>query len=458
MFWVWVGALAALPISTDARAQPARPATTMSLREALHYARVHQPSLEAARARVEVARAAAQVPRAAWQPRVTAAAEILGGTANNTTASYATVGILDVARVGGTPANAPVSWRPEVSTLAGVAVHQELYDFGRIDAQADALDALARSQAEIAKVAQLDLDLLVEESFYAVLAAKQVVQASRAAITRQRAHRDLAQAKVHAQLWPPIEQARAEADLARFEVDLVRSEGALSAARAVLAAAVGADREAIDAGADDVTLATPPALGDGMRDAGTRAPELAAARAELDAQHHQTVAIARELRPDLSLSAELTGRAGGAAVASNPTPAGAGWIPDVPNWDALVVLSWPIYDRTVSARADTSRRLEAVRGAELAQITEQIRTLAARAYVDLDTATAAVPALERALVTARANHDQAEARFTGGLGTAIELSDAEALLTDAEIQLAIGTFQRSRAHARLERVLGGSQR
>jgi len=69
-----------------------------------------------------------------------------------------------------------------------------------------------------------------------------------------------------------------------------------------------------------------------------------------------------------------------------------------------------------------------------------------------------VPALERALVTARANHDQAEARFTGGLGTAIELSDAEALLTDAEIQLAIGTFQRSRAHARLERVLGGSQR
>jgi len=262
----------------------------------------------------------------------------------------------------------------------------------------------------------------------------------------------------NAQLWPPIEQARAEADLARFEVDLVRSEGALSAARAVLAAAVGADREAIDAGADDVTLATPPALGDGMRDAGTRAPELAAARAELDAQHHQTVAIARELRPDLSLSAELTGRAGGAAVASNPTPAGAGWIPDVPNWDALVVLSWPIYDRTVSARADTSRRLEAVRGAELAQITDQIRTLAARAYVDLDTAAAAVPALERALVTARANHDQAEARFTGGLGTAIELSDAEALLTDAEIQLAIGTFQRSRAHARLERVLGGSQR
>ena len=40
-----------------------------------------------------------------------------------------------------------------------------------------------------------------------------------------------------------------------------------------------------------------------------------------------------------------------------------------------------------------------------------------------------------------ANHEQAEARFNGGLGTAVELSDAEALLTDAQIQLAVGQFQ-----------------
>lgn len=464
-----VGALALL-IPTVVQAQPApEPPSddagalhlarqTITLRQALDHARVHQPSIAAARARVDVARANAQIPRAAWHPRLTAAVELLGGTANNTTASYATVGIIDVARIGGTPANAPVSWQPEVSSLAGVAVHQELFDFGRIDAQADALDALARSQAEVAKVAQLDLDLLVEESFYAVLGAKQVVQASEAAITRGKAHRDLAAAKVRAQLWPPIEQARADADLARFEVDLVRSRGALSAARAVLAASIGSDQPAIDAGTDDVSLAVPPSLDAGMRDAGTRAPELAAARDQLDAQHEQTEAITRELRPDLSLSAELTGRAGGAAVATNPTPSGGGWLPDVPNWDALVVLSWPIYDRTVSARAETSRRLETVRSAELAQVSDQIRTLAARAYVDFQTATAAIPALQRALTTAQANHDQADARFTGGLGTAIELSDAEALLTDAEIQLAIGTFQRSRAHARLARVLGENHR
>lgn len=432
---------------------PAQPTSAMSLRQALDHAHLHQPSIAAARARVEVARANAAVPRAAFAPRVTAAAEVLAGTSNNTTASYATLGILDVARIGGTPANASVSWRPEPSTIVGVSVHKELYDFGRLEAQADALDELARSAEEIAKVAQLDLDLLVEESFYAILGARAVLAASDAAVTRGRAHRDLAQARVTAQLWPPIELTRADADLARYELDRVRAAGALASAQAVFAAAIGSTDASLDAGPDDVTLPTAPASVAAVRASFQNAPELRSAQAQLRAQRQITEAIRAELRPDISLSAELTGRAGGATVETNPTPAGGGFVPDVPNWDALVVFSWPIFDRTVTARARTSERVEAVRKAEIDQITEQLETLAARGYIELDIARSALPALQRALDAAQANHAQAEARFTGGLGTAIELSDAEALLTDAQIQLAIGQFQLSRAHARLGRLI-----
>ena len=428
---------------------------SISLQQAIDYARAHQPSIAAARARVEVARATAEVPRAAFAPRVTGAVEALIGTSNNTTASYATLGIIDIARIGGSPANAPSTWRPEPSTLAGIAVHQEVYDFGRLETQADALDAFARSADEVAKVAQLDLDLLVQESFYAVQGAKAVLEASDAAVTRARAHRDFAQARVTAKLLPPIEVTRSEADLARFEVDRVRAAGALAVAQSVLAAAIGSDAPAIDAGTDDVTFGAPPPAASGIRDAGDRAPELRAARQLLVAQQKITQSIRDELRPDISLSAELTGRAGGAAVA-NPTPTGAGWIPDVPNWDALVVLSWPLYDRTVTARAKASRRTETVRAAEISEVAEQLRTLAQRNYVELDVAGASLPALQRSLDAARANHDQAEARFNGGLATAIELSDAEALLTDAQIQLAIGRFHLSRARARLARVLAES--
>src|SRR4051812_18962221 len=85
---------------------------TISLREAVGYARDHQPSLAAARARVEVARTQAQLPRAAWSPRITAGAELLIGTANNTTASYGGPLGFDVPRIGGTPANASASLMP----------------------------------------------------------------------------------------------------------------------------------------------------------------------------------------------------------------------------------------------------------------------------------------------------------------------------------------------------------
>jgi outer membrane protein TolC len=112
----------------------------------------------------------------------------------------------------------------------------------------------------------------------------------------------------------------------------------------------------------------------------------------------------------------------------------------------------------VSTRAEASRRQEAVRAAELAQVGEQLRTIAERTAIELDVERSAQPALQRAVDAAQANHDQAEARFNGGLGTAVELSDAEALLTQAQIQLAVGQFQLSRARARLARVLAESSK
>jgi outer membrane protein len=437
-------------VAWPAIASAAPPA--MSLREAIRYAHEHQPSLAAARARVAVALAQSAVPRAGYAPRIAAAAEVLVGTSNNTTASYATVGILDVARVGGSAANAARSWSPDPSTLIGVSVHQELYDFGRLEAQADAYDALARAAGEDARGVQLDLDLLVEDSFYAVQSAKAILAAADAAVQRVQAHRDLAEAQVRAQLWSPIKLTRADADLANYTVDRVRAAGSLAIAQDVLAATIGAAAPAIDAGADDLTVATPPQLAAAMRDVDAQAPELRAARAQLLAQQRISSSIRSELRPDLSVSAELNGRAGGAPVTA-ATPAGGGWLPDVPNWDALVVLSWPIFDRVVSARARTSERIEAVRVAEIDQVAQQLRTGAERGYVELEVARSALPALQRALDAAQANHAQAEAQFTAGLGTAVELSDAEALLTDAQIELAVGQFQQSRARARLGRAL-----
>ncbi|HEX7838266.1 MAG TPA: TolC family protein, partial [Kofleriaceae bacterium] len=388
-------------------------------------------------------------------PRIVAGAELLAGTNNNTTASYGGPLGFDVPRIGGTPANAPTSLSPEPSTLAGIGLRQEIYDFGRLSAQAAALDLFTRAAEEDALLADLDLTLFVEESFYAIAGAHAVLRASEAAVQRATAHRDLARAGVTAKLRPPIELTRAEADLARFEVDRVRAQGALVSTQAVLAAAIGAPDAALDAGADDVRYPDLLPLATAIGDLDQREPQLRAASAALRAQQQLTRSIEAELRPDLSLSAGVPGRAGGSTVttAGTSTPTGAGWLPSVPNWDALLVISWPLFDRTVDIRAETSRRIERVRAAEIDLQRERLRGGAAQAYVDFQVAESALPALERSLDAAQANQAQADARFQNGLATAVELADAEALLADAEIQRAIGQFQRARARARLARVI-----
>ena len=133
-------ATAAAAETDDSTAKPWQlgPARAITLEEAVTYAQAHQPSLKAALDRVKVAEAEAQVPRASWLPRVAAVAEVLEGTANNTTGL--TIANQDVAlpRIGGTRIVDTGTWSPSPSTLGAISASQELFDFGRIAAQSAA--------------------------------------------------------------------------------------------------------------------------------------------------------------------------------------------------------------------------------------------------------------------------------------------------------------------------------
>src|SRR5262245_32108861 len=125
-----------LALST-AVAQPTAPPSprAMKLSEALAYAAAHQPQILAAHARIAAAKADAAVPRAQWFPTVGVAAELVFSTTNNSTATTISPGVLDIARIGGTPVVDRGTLKPAPSTLVGVGLSQEVFDFGRIAAQ-----------------------------------------------------------------------------------------------------------------------------------------------------------------------------------------------------------------------------------------------------------------------------------------------------------------------------------
>jgi outer membrane protein TolC len=431
----------------------ARPVT---LAEALAYARAHQPAVVAALARISEAKANAAIPRAEYYPVVGGTAQFLEGTANNTTASYLGAALVDLPRIGGTPftpSTAKAGWTPHPSTLAAVGVGQEIFDFGRIAAGAAAADAQVVVAVHASDTTRLDIDLGVEEAFFAVQAAKAILKASEDAYQRASVHRDFAKAGVKSGLRSPIELTRAEAEVSRFDTGRIRARGGVSSAQAVLAAAVGAPEPTLDTAEAPFAQSDLPSLSGAIQRATDKDPRLQEAIGRLRAQELQTRAVGAVMRPDIQLSASISTRAGGTLANGGGSASGDGYLPNIPNWDAVLVLSWPLIDPTVTARERSSRSAEDVRRAEVEIVRQQLVAAVEQAYVGVAVAREALPSLEHELDAARANYAQADARFRAGLGTSVELADAEGLRTDAEIRLAVGTFDLARARAAFGRAI-----
>jgi outer membrane protein len=153
------------------------------------------------------------------------------------------------------------------------------------------------------------------------------------------------------------------------------------------------------------------------------------------------------------LTGTFSGRIGTATPSGGPVDDKYGPLPSVPNWDVGLVLRWPLFDAVVRARRDAAASRAEVARADLAVLCRAATAAVDGAYVDLDIAQATLGSLARAVDAAVANDAQADARFKAGLGTSLELADAEALRTDAEIQLAVGRFDVFRARAVLIRLL-----
>jgi outer membrane protein TolC len=342
----------------------------MTLPEAREYARAHHPQIKSGLAELRARRAEAKVARAEWLPQIGATLQIVYGSFNNTTASYFSVPEVDLPRIGGRPSSSNIDWSGYGSTLAGISLGQEVYDFGRIAAKTAIADAQTDLAQASAAAIELDIQLGVEETYAAVLSAKEVLRATEEALRRAQTHRDFAQAGTKSGMRPSIDLTRAQADVALLGVKRIRAESGLKSARAALAASIGSDALEIDAVSPEggVSLAPAPAFEEVLRNAAADNPAIAGALARLRAQMATSRELTRELWPELSASAGLNGRAGGAPQSGGPSPFGDGWLPGVANWHLGLVLRWNLFDGTVLARRQASRAREQAMQAELVML------------------------------------------------------------------------------------------
>ncbi len=438
-----VAAAGAVQPANPAAPSPAPPAAkpaahVLTLEDALRIARAHQPQLREARAGVEAAQARADQARAPLLPQVNGSGAYARETANF------------VSRPGSLPSDVSVrssetSWETFNAYNFGLSVNQLLYDFGLSRARWGAARATAQSQAASERVTLQQVLLSVRTTYFQARAAKGLVTVARDTLANQEKHLQQVQGFVEVGTRPEIDLAQARADRANALVQVINAENGYDTDRALLNQAMG-----VEGGADyDVADDTLPSVGGEDEDTEvllTRAlaarPEFAALESEIHAQSLTVRSLRGAYWPSLSASTGLTeaGEQVGDLV----------W-----NWNVGVVLSIPVFQGGLTrAQVHEAQATLTSLQAQADALRQQVRVDVEQARLAVRAAKAVVDAAQEALVNSQEQLRLAEGRYEAGVGSIIELGDAQVAGTAAAQQRVQADYNLSSARAQLMHALG----
>lgn len=412
----------------------------LTLREALESARSNQPQLRQARAQTEAASARARESLSPMLPQLSATAGYQRTTANTIPRPGAPV----TQTVGGV-AGPSRSWTTYNSLSDTVTASQLLFDFGASPNRYQASKAAADAQAAQERATALQVDFTVRQTFFDARANRSLVDVAREALANQQAHLRQTQGFVQAGTRPEIDLVQARTDTANAQVQLINAENAYETSKVALNAAMGAPgptdydvgNEAMQeiAGED---VGSEPLLQEALK---TR-PEVQSIEDLVRADELTVRALQGNYWPTISAGAGLT--QGGQRLTD------LGW-----NVQVGVNLSWNIFQGGLT-RAQVSEATANLVSeiAQLDLLKQQLRSDVDAARLAVRAAKASLSATSEALVNARERLRLAQQRYAVGVGSAIELGDAQVALTQAAAQAVQSDDRLATARAQLLRALG----
>lgn len=429
--------VACCALAIDARAQstPILAGEKLTLDRAIALALANHPAKKAAEAEAGAAHERVGEAESAYLPQVYGVAEYLRATDNGIgdTAYLPAIGL----------SRAPTQGRhvDQLSdtfdnVVGSIAAFQHLFDFGRTRGLVEQRDAEADAQNAKARLVQLDLVFGVAKAFYDLVDARQIVAVYEKAVAQRDEHLHEAKVKAEAGLRPDIDTTTAEADLARAQLRLIDARNQSQIAKAALDDAMGL---------------------------GESAPDYVQAEGFLDQPPEGTllsyVASAMESRPDLQMLV-ADARAAGAVIRQGESDylptlgAVAGYnargqeTTPASNFFAGVVITWPIFNgfRTDHQVSEAKLHQTAI-GHAIEDLRQRIGFQVKRSYLAWQAARERIRQAEKALAASRLQLDLAEKRYEKGLGSIIELTDAERQFTqdDADRVRALAEFSIDKA-------------
>ncbi|HEY3450249.1 MAG TPA: TolC family protein [Myxococcales bacterium] len=411
-----------LPALARAQAAP------LTLAEAEDSARTRQPDL--ARARSNTAAAAARVEQA-YAPLLPQLA---------TSAGYA----LQTNNSTAVPGNN--SWAPTNRFTFAVSASETIWDFGSNWYRYKASGASLESQKQT-EATQLSLAVLqARASFFQARAGRALVKVAEENLASQLRHLEQIDGFVRAGTRPEIDLAQVRADVANARLQLVNAQNTYAQAKAELNQAMGVERSTEYEVADEQL----PALEGEDASEEALVEQAVKTRPEMHALEQQAVAQGLQIRSTQANYWPSVGVSTGLNNVGIDSLVDTAW-----NWNLGATLTWSFYTGG-STRAQV-RELEAGKSgleAQLSSQRQQVRLEVVKARLGLVAAKASVEATAQAVENTRQRQTLAEARYQAGVGSILELQDAQVAGTNAQGQAIQAAFNVSLARAQLLRALG----
>jgi outer membrane protein len=414
-----------------AQVTPLKDAKVLTLDEAVQIALDNHPSLKAARERIGAQEAVLGQQMAAYYPTV------------NFNNQYRTS---QIGEAGG-PTRAS-----DLFTSEG-RVNMILYNFGKregaVQAARETLDATGYNYRTA-----IDAVILgVKQSYYSYLQARAIVTVREDTVKNRELLVRQAQGFYEVGTRARIDVVRAESNLFNAQADLIAARNAVQVAWVTLKNALGLREFAERPLAEEALLTTVPVTLEEAREAAyNQRPELKSFQAQRRAQD-QTIATARRGHlPDILFDAAY-----GRRHESDESSGGRTFntFPLQPAWSVQLSLNIPIFDgfRTTNRVQETLRNYYVIRAQEEQQ-RQQVALDVEQSYLRLVEVGERIKANEAAARAAKENLDLANGRYQVGVGSIIEVTDAQTLYTDAQTNYVRALYDHKIAEAQLGRAIG----
>ena len=416
---------------------------SLTLEQAVNAAVARYPSIQVSVEQASAASSAVALARMSFLPRADLLLQANRATHNNVYGLLLPNAVIPA--ISG-PVLDTSKFHNVFGTAAGVLVSWEPFDFGLRQAGVDAASASKRRAELSIERTRFEVAAATADAYLTILAAQRNIDAAQAAIERTRQLDTLVGALVKAELRPGADLSRLKAEQAVATTFLYQARQAGQMARAALGQMVGRESAGAELAAAKFLSVAP----EGVAGAGAEHPAIAEQTAAIDEVKARQTILDKSFYPKFSTQGALYGRGTGASVIGADQGGLNGLGPNIGNWALSFSMSWSALDyktlrvkkeiETANERKETARRnllQTEVNGAE-----ERARAMIAGARQIAAVTPDQVGALKTTL-------EQVTARYKAGLGTLIEVADAQRMLSQAEVDDALARLNVWRAQLAL---------